>query len=509
MEKTTHDRSGMVTGLFYDRPSAERAYEGLTSRGYTRDDINVVMSEDARKKHFSDDAGTQTELGTKAAEGAGVGGAIGGTLGAVLAAVAATGTSIAIPGLGLVVAGPLAAAAAGAGAGAMTGGLIGALVGWGIPEERVKHYESGLQQGGMLLGVRPRTDEDASYIEQHWRDSNGMHIYRPNASTGSIASGGDQTDEESHAVVAVYDNYEDASSAVQALVADGFSQDRVQLNPEQDTTITQKSVTSDSAARGNTGGITGFFENLFGVDNSTEYRDTYAESVRRGSFVLTVDSRNAGEAERAGEILERFNPVDVDARVSHWKNQGWSGYDAAAPTYSRDDIERERASYLAPATNFTSGRQSESVDAAVDAVHIPVVEEQVNIGKREVERGRVRIIKRVIERPVQEQVTLRDEHIHVERRPVDRPVSGTELDTFQESSFEVRETDEEAVVAKTAKVVEELVIGKEVTEHTEQINETVRRTDIDVERLGSDASLRTDAETHTMQTGRNKPSRDI
>ena len=116
MATKSRDKSGMLTGLFSDRESAERAYQSLTTRGYTKDDINVVMSDDARKKHFSEGT-ADTELGSKAAEGAGIGGAVGGTLGAVLAAATATGTSLALPGLGLVIAGPLAAAAAGAGAG--------------------------------------------------------------------------------------------------------------------------------------------------------------------------------------------------------------------------------------------------------------------------------------------------------------------------------------------------------------------------------------------------------
>src|SRR4029453_12406512 len=137
----------MVTGLFRDRDSAEQAYRSVTDRGYSRDDVNLVMSDETRRLHFGPE-GERTELGSKAAEGAGIGGAIGGTLGAIAAAVAAVGTSVAIPGLGLVVAGPVAAALAGAGAGAATGGLVGALIGWGIPEERVQRYEQGVKEGG-------------------------------------------------------------------------------------------------------------------------------------------------------------------------------------------------------------------------------------------------------------------------------------------------------------------------------------------------------------------------
>jgi hypothetical protein len=135
------------------------------------------MSDETRKKHFTDD-GRETELGNKALEGAGTGAAIGGTVGATLAAIAAIGTSVALPGIGLIVAGPLAAALAGAGAGGATGGIIGALIGAGIPEERVKHYETGLKEGGIVMGVNARSDEDAEYFENDWRSNRGEHVYR-------------------------------------------------------------------------------------------------------------------------------------------------------------------------------------------------------------------------------------------------------------------------------------------------------------------------------------------
>ena len=169
----------IVTGLFRDRDSAERAYQAVTDRGYTRDDVNLVMSDDTRARHFTGTAaGRETELGSKAAEGAGIGGAIGGSLGAIAAAIAAVGTTIALPGLGLVIAGPLAAAIAGAGAGAATGGIVGALIGWGIPEERVKEYDAGIRDGGILMAVRPKNDEDASFFEDSWKTNRGEHVYR-------------------------------------------------------------------------------------------------------------------------------------------------------------------------------------------------------------------------------------------------------------------------------------------------------------------------------------------
>ena len=166
----------MVTGLFRDRESAERAYGSLSERGYSKDDVNLIMSDDTRKKYFTDDEAT--EFGTKAWEGAGKGAAIGGGVGATLAAIAAIGTTLALPGLGLLIAGPIAAALAGAGAGALTGGLIGALVGHGIPEEHAKQYEKGIREGGILMGVEPRSDDDADYFENNWRQNRGESIYR-------------------------------------------------------------------------------------------------------------------------------------------------------------------------------------------------------------------------------------------------------------------------------------------------------------------------------------------
>jgi hypothetical protein len=162
----TRSVTGPYVTSFYDDPTAaNRAYERLRSRGCDPDDIDVVMSDDTRRRHFQD-----TEAGTKAAEGLGIGGAVGGGVGAALAAVFAAGTAVAVPGLGLVVSGPIAAALAGAGAGASTGGLIGAMVGAGLPEDRAKVYDQGVRDGGVVLGTRARDDVHAAEIERDLRE---------------------------------------------------------------------------------------------------------------------------------------------------------------------------------------------------------------------------------------------------------------------------------------------------------------------------------------------------
>jgi hypothetical protein len=163
-------KSKLVTGLFKSKVAAEAAVDAVMKRGFTRDDISVLMSDATRSKEFA----LQTR--THAADGLGIGSAIGGTVGAVIAAIAAVGTTLFLPGINLVIAGPIAAALAGAGAGGATGGVIGALIGAGIPEYRAKVYESGLRGGGILIGVEARSDEEVDRLEELLDELGGEHV---------------------------------------------------------------------------------------------------------------------------------------------------------------------------------------------------------------------------------------------------------------------------------------------------------------------------------------------
>lgn len=171
-----------VSGTFTDRDSAERAYNVLHSRGYTKDEINVLMSDSTRNTHFPVDQASPevipTEFESKTMQGVGTGSAIGGTIGAIIGAVAAIGTSLLLPGIGLIVAGPLAGALAGAGAGGLTGGVLGGLVGAGIPQERAVVYEDHLKNGRIIVDVKTRSKEDADYIEEEWIKYNADKVYR-------------------------------------------------------------------------------------------------------------------------------------------------------------------------------------------------------------------------------------------------------------------------------------------------------------------------------------------
>lgn len=178
MENYKNDSSNMLTGSFKDRESAEKAYNRMKERGYSHDEINIIMSDDTRKRNFDKDKSNESEFGNKAMEGVGTGSAIGGVVGAAVGIIAAIGTSLVIPGLGIVIAGPIAAGLAGAGAGGLTGGIVGALVGAGIPESKAKEYEKGIKEGHIIMGVRPRNEEDANYLEENWQQHHGEDIYK-------------------------------------------------------------------------------------------------------------------------------------------------------------------------------------------------------------------------------------------------------------------------------------------------------------------------------------------
>ena len=150
----------LITALFGNNVQAEAAVDALIKRNYSRDEISIIMSDATRNKHFA------IEGGNKAADGTSIGGALGGVIGATIAAIAAVGTSLALPGLGLIIAGPIVAALAGAGAGGATGGIIGALVGAGIPEHRANVYDAGVRQGGVLIGVEAKSREDIKGLEE-------------------------------------------------------------------------------------------------------------------------------------------------------------------------------------------------------------------------------------------------------------------------------------------------------------------------------------------------------
>jgi uncharacterized protein (TIGR02271 family) len=229
-----------------------------------------------------------------------------------------------------------------------------------------------------------------------------------------------------------------------------------------------------------TGGLIGGLVGAGVPDEDAEY---YAEGVRRGGTLVTVSADDA-MAGTAHDIMMRHNAVDIDDRASQWRSSGWTGFDSSTTATAADNVA-DASMHSRAATNR---RVDNTVaDASItDAERvIPVVEEDIDIDKRRVEKGGVRVSTHVEERPVEEQVRLREERVNVERRPVDRPVTDADAAAFREQTIEVRETAEEPVVRKRARVVEEVIIDRDVTERTETVRDSVRRTDVDVDQTGT------------------------
>lgn len=257
-----------------------------------------------------------------------------------------------------------------------------------------------------------------------------------------------------------------------------------------------------------TGGLLG---GLVGLGVPEQEAGYYSEGVRRGGALVTV-SADDSRVNEAVSILNRNGAVDIDQRGEYYQQSGYTGFSPNAEPFSATQInsyrEQNPSVYSGaknmPAANTMATSAATTSATNRDEVAIPIVEEQLTVGKREVQRGGVRIYTRMEERPVEEQVTLREEHVNVERRPVNREVSASDLNTFKEGTIEVTSRGEEAVVAKTARVVEEVVIDKEAVERTETVRDTVRRTEVDVEELNNDDTSVTSTTASTTTTGTTK-----
>ena len=283
-------------------------------------------------------------------------------------------------------------------------------------------------------------------------------------------------------LVALYNTCTDAEHVVQELITDGFARSDVHLalDHTEGCETQHAAVEWDSAYAG-----ANLLETLADMGVPYEEAHAYAEGVHRGSALVVVESSD-DRAERGMAILQRLHPVDLHERTAQWRQEGWTGTAAGATTSTpmartatatRSTQEQARAQTRVTNQGATTRRVEGDKEIA-----IPVVEEDIAIGKREVERGHVRIYSRVTERPVEESVRLREEKVTVERRPVDRPATDADFAAAGKDVIEMTEKAEEPVVTKQARVVEEVVAHKEVTEHTETVHGAERHTDVDVQR---------------------------
>lgn len=258
-------------------------------------------------------------------------------------------------------------------------------------------------------------------------------------------------------LVAVFDDYDQAEAASRVLtdqdIADSSS---IQLACDRSTDVGNAGTSGREQPESS--GRRGFFAKLFGLDEVDDQPGHYAEAVRRGHAVLTVMLDDDEKVDDATRLLEDCGSIDVDERVSRWRAEGYTGHDSTSANLTPDEkaIERDK---------------------------LKVVQEELNVGKRTVERGGVRVHRRVTETPVSQEVTLREQSASIERVPVDRPATESDFNAFDDAAIELRETAEEPVVTKTARVVEEVNVQLRTSERTETVTDSVRRTHVEIEPL--------------------------
>jgi len=467
-----------LSRLYDDHARAAEVVRELERAGVPASDISIVSSNaDHWYSASSSQAGTQLRSGRvdrdadgvdDRAEGAAGGAGIGAGVGGAVGLLAGLGM-MAIPGIGPVVAaGWLASTAAGAVAGGATGGIIGALTQSGVSDDDAHVYAEGVRRGGTLVSVRIAEsgrariegilDRSAVDIRQRaatYRQS-GWTRFDPNAAAYTADQLRSQRKLNSsrsagttpRTVTAYFDTREHAKAAMQRLESAGIPAQSISLiegtNPSTQPTTSKETP--------------GFWDSLADLFLPEEDHSTYAEGLRRGGYVVTVRTDDS-HYQRAIEILDADGTIDLEDRAASWRKEGWSATRPSAGT----------------TVNTTARRGSEAGEQV-----IPITEEQLRVGKRDVSHGRVRIRSYVVETPVQEDVNLREEHVRVERRPVDRP-AGIGDDAFRERTLIAEERAEEAVVQKKARVKEELVLKKDVRERSETVSDNVRRTEVKVE----------------------------
>jgi len=302
----------------------------------------------------------------------------------------------------------------------------------------------------------------------------------------------DTNEVHSRSLTAFFDTREAADRAIRDLESAGI--------PRQHISRIDGGTSSTSATTGLGG--TGFWDSLKDLFMPDEDRYGYAEGLRRGGYMVSVRAEEASY-NRVLEILDRDGAVDMDQREASWRSEGWAGYQAGGVAMGAAGVTGAAANLAARPTAQTrtaAASDVRSLRSGEDAV-IPIYEEQLRVGKRDVSHGRVRLRSYMVETPVNEQVTLRSERVDVERHAVDRPVSATDA-MFQDRAIELEETAEEAVVSKQARVVEEISLRKEAHDRTETITDKVRRTEVEIEdeRRGHSLQTTTEAETVTPKT---------
>ena len=275
-------------------------------------------------------------------------------------------------------------------------------------------------------------------------------------------------------IVALFDNRTDAEAAVAQLVEAGISRSSIGLTSGKGERYNSAS-TSAYDYRRDEGGFWASMKDLFMPE---EDRYAYAEGLNRGGTVVTakIDTAHAVMAE---EVLESAGgSLDLEQEEAGWRSSGWTGYSAVTGSTAAAGT----ASTAGLAAASRTGTGAIGLGAGQDET-ISVYEESLKVGKRVVNRGRVRLRSYVVETPVSEQISLRDETVEIERHPVDRIVTAAEAAAFAggERVIEVEAHGEEAVVSKDLRVKEEIGLRKTAEERTETVSDKVRHTEVEIE----------------------------
>lgn len=288
-----------------------------------------------------------------------------------------------------------------------------------------------------------------------------------------------------HTLTAFYRDRSDAEEATRELAAAGIAQNAIRLVPgKEPDSVAATDVDGDGR---------GFWEALGDFFFPDDDRQVYAEGLRRGGYLVTVDAASEEQHAKALDILDDEGTIDVDEWSDSWRAEGWS---PGNPGLDREPTlagVRERQAAGVTEDAFAAGRTA-SEDSA-----IPIVEERLNVGKRDVNNGTVRVRSYVVETPVSETVNLRDQNVSIERRAVDRPLLDSEA-AFVDRTIEAEEFHEEPVVSKSAKVTEEVALKKTESERTERVEDSVRRTEVEVEDDRSDQTQSSRGQSQDGQT---------
>jgi uncharacterized protein (TIGR02271 family) len=271
-------------------------------------------------------------------------------------------------------------------------------------------------------------------------------------------------------VIGLFENDSDAQRAAQRLEEIGIGRNMVDV-ARGTGSGGQTDVSSTNEE--NEGGVARFFKNLFGDNDGDAER--YSRVGSSGTSIVTVHAQSAEQAQRAAELLDDCGAIDVDERDASYTTgrEGYVSGNLGRDSYRDNDMDANDMD-----TNDTDTNEREAT--------VSRIQEELRVGKREVESGGVRLRSRIVERPVEESVRLREEHVNIERQAVNRPVTDADRNAFQDQDIELTERSEVPVINKEARVVEEVKISKDVTERNETIRDTVRNTEVDIDRIDGD-----------------------